>query len=272
MKVSRVAAWATYVAAARTMRLYLDVCAEAGIETLIVKGAVTALLLYDDVAERPLTDVDARVRAEDLTRLSAAASARGFQVVYEGGAYGGLTLLHRDITVDVETHVGAPHMTSLGMDQLFAAKVFVKGQDGHDVPTLDTAHHAFFLAVNCFKDKLVGAQSWALEDARRIVRLPDFSREKLLDVARRARAVTLLFLVADHFAKEGHAEWAQIRDEIASPPRPIYAALWKQLGSRRPGSPAFRLLTRLVSDSPRGWLKAAERALAAERERRARKS
>lgn len=272
MIVSRVAAWATYVAAARTMRRYLDVCAEAGIETLIVKGAVTARLLYDDVAERPLTDVDARVRPADLARLSTAATSRGFRVVYEGGAYGGLTLLLGDVTVDVETHVGAPHMTSLGMDDLFGAKVFVKGEDGRDVPTLDTAHHAFFLAVNCFKDKLVGAQSWALEDARRIVRLPDFSSEKLLDVARRARAVTLLYLVADHFAKEGHVEWARIRDDIAPPPRPLYAAIWKRFGARHATSAAFRLLTRLVSDSPRAWPRAAERAFAAERERRARKS
>lgn len=272
MIVSRVAAWATYVAAARTMRLYLDVCAEAGIETLIVKGAVTAFLLYDDVAERPLTDVDARVRPEDLARLSAAATSRGFRIVYEGGAYGGLTLLHRDVTVDVETHVGAPHMTALGMDDLFAAKIFVKGEDGRDVPTLDTAHHAFFLAVNCFKDKLGGAQSWALEDARRIVRLPDFSADALVRVARRARAVTLLYLVADHFAEEGRVEWANVRRLVSPPPRPLYAALWKRLATRRSTSPGFRLLTRLVSDSPRAWPRAAERALAAERERRSRKS
>jgi hypothetical protein len=270
MNVSRVAAWATYVACARTMRLYLDVCAEAGIETLIVKGAVTAFLLYDDVAERPLTDVDARVRPDDLSRLSRAASSRGFRVVYEGGAYGGLTLLHRDVPVDVETHVGAPHMTALGMDDLFAARTFVKHPDGYEVPTLETSHHAFFLAVNCFKDKLAGAQSWALEDARRIVRCPDFSADALVRVARRARAVTLLYLVADHFAREGHEEWANVRRLVSPPPRPLYAALWKRLAARRSGSSAFRLLTRLVSDSPRAWPRAAERALAAERERRAR--
>ena len=266
-------AWVAQMAAARALRAIIDVASKAAVELVAVKGAVTSFLLYDDVSERPLGDVDVRIRPTDRVVLRNAALTKGFQVLEDGGPYDKLTLAFGDIAVDVECHVGAPYMTAMTVDDLLRAAVTVRHPQGFAVRVPDTAHHAFVLAVNCFKDKLADVTPWAREDTKRIVLVSDFSVERLVKVAREARAHTLLYLVAEHFAGRGPLDpssvvWKEVCGTLEKGTRRGYVAAYHTLEPRARAGALFRALTRVASDWPLAWPLALERALAFERSRR----
>jgi hypothetical protein len=261
------------MAAARALRATIEVASKAAVELVAVKGAVTSFLLYDDVSERPLGDVDVRIRPTDRVALRDAARAAGFHVLADGGPYDNLTLAFGDIAVDVECHVGAPYMTALTVDDLLRTAVTVRHPLGFAVRVPDTAHHAFVLAVNCFKDKLADITPWAREDTRRIVLAPDFSVNRLTQVAHDARAHTLLYLVAEHFSGRAPTEpssvvWNELRNALEKDARRGYLTAYHALEPWARDSALFRALTRVVSDWPLAWPFAFQRALAFERTRR----
>ncbi len=266
-------AWVAQMAAARALRATVEVAAKASVEIVAVKGAVTSFLLYKDVSERPLGDVDVRIRKADRAVLRDAAKSQGFRVLEDGGPYDKLTLAFGDIAVDVECHVGAPYMTALTVDDLLRTAVTVRHPQGFAVRVPDIAHHAFVLAVNCFKDKLADITPWAREDTKRIALAEGFSVDKLAKVAREARAHTLVYLVAEHFAGDAPTEpsavvWEEVRVALETDARRVYLAAYHALEPRARHGALFRALTRVASDWPIAWPLALERALAFERTRR----
>jgi len=60
--------WAMHVAARRRARRGHEAAREAGVPALAVKGVVTAYSLYREPTERPIGDVDIRIRPEDFRR------------------------------------------------------------------------------------------------------------------------------------------------------------------------------------------------------------
>ena len=58
--------WFDHQRAARALQALLEVTEPEGIPLLPVKGALLARTLYADVTERPITDLDLRVRRADL--------------------------------------------------------------------------------------------------------------------------------------------------------------------------------------------------------------
>ncbi len=260
MKPSR-DAWVAQMAGARALAKFLDVAREARVEVVIVKGAVTAFLLYDDVAERPVVDVDARIRPRDRVTLREAAKKRGFRVLEDGGPYDKLALALGDVVVDVECHVGAPGMTQLRTEHLLASAVDVVHPLGFHVPVPHVSLHALVLAINCFKDKLGLATAWALEDARRVVHANGFSIDTFVARAREARASSLVVLVAEHL---GGDVWDEVRRRVLADARPSYLVAYRWLAGRSREGAAFRALTRIASDAPIAWPRALVTAAAFE--------
>lgn len=260
-------AWVAQMTAARSLRTFLDLCEGARVDVVVVKGAVTGFLLYDDVAERTLSDVDVRVRARDLRPLERAVRARGLRVLERDDVYEKLAIELGGIAIDVECHVGAPFLTRLSVEDLLDGAHEVRHPMGFSVPVPSTEHHALVLAVNVFKDKVDRASARAIEDARRIVLAADFDLERFLAATRLARAASLVYVVATRLA-ETSSMWAKVRDALVDDARRAFIAA-EGLLSRAPEGVLYRLLCRAASDDARDWAPALARALVFERRRNA---
>jgi hypothetical protein len=128
------------------------------------------------------------------------------------------------------------------------------------------------MAVNVFKDKLVRANPWAVEDARRIVQVPGFDAARLATLAQRAKVSALAWIVADWMAREGGSRgWRQVREELGGDrgPRRAYTWVLRALGRRLgPEALLVRVATRLAGDDPASWIGALLRAARFELARR----
>lgn len=236
------------------MRALAALSSQVGGERILaVKGVVTARWLYGDPAERPMADVDVRVRPSDLARVRRGAIALGWTVRQASRAYGTLQIDAGGIDVDVETTIGPPGLCRLSVDDLLA-----RSQDGAAllgapcrVPELHD--HALVLAVNVFKDKLTEAFAWSREDLRRVAQLEAFSPARLVARARESDSATIVSIVAEALGSgrlgEPHREWRAVAEALGThAPRPLYRALLGRAMSERPHGMAARLLARWASD------------------------
>src|SRR5258708_7564750 len=114
------AAWAHHVVHLRAARTFIEACEADGIPVLPVKGIVTAYTLYDDPAERAISDVDVRIRPRDYERVGQLARRRGWRFVEVKRAYKNYVLEVEGVLVDVECHVGPPHVCSLRIEDMLA--------------------------------------------------------------------------------------------------------------------------------------------------------
>jgi hypothetical protein len=237
----------------------------AGVEALVVKGAVVASWLYAREIDRPVRDLDLRVRPRDRARAARVIAAMPkARLLVASRAYGSAVLSVDGVEVDVETTVGPPFVCALGVDAMLARAERTDAGLGfvHRRPELHD--HALLLAVNLFKDRLAGLPRWRLRDLERLARLPTFDPAVLAARAADARATTVVHVVARHVADRcGDAAWARVADRI-TPARPRYAArvLAALRGERRPSPLAWRLEVRASSDSrPRALAAACASAL-----------
>lgn len=243
-------AWVQQLLSAEALHAVVDLCAKENIDVLPVKGVITGRFLYDDVSERPLSDVDVRVRPRDLGRLLVAGRRAGWGVIRVQRAYANVVFDVCGRMVDVEGTVGPPGLCGLSVDAMIARSSFDASLGfGHRVPELHD--HALLLCVNVFKDKLVSASSHAISDLTRIAGVAPFEPRRLAALAQATGAATLVWIVADWLARERAAEpWRLVRGALHPPPRPRYAALfrrWTEDGGA--GSLRLRLLVRLAHDS-----------------------
>jgi hypothetical protein len=243
-------AWVQHVLSAEALQAVVDVCTNERIDVLPVKGVVTGRLLYDDVSERPLGDVDVRVRPRDLGRLVEAGRRAGWGVIRIQRAYANVVFEVGGRMVDVEATVGPPGLCGLTVEAMIARSTFDASLGfRHRVPELHD--HALLLCVNVFKDKLVGASPHAISDVERIARLPGFEPRRFGVLAQASSAATLAWIVADWLARERAAKpWGLVREALEPPPRPRYAALFRRwIEAGRAGSLRLRLLMRMAHDS-----------------------
>lgn len=244
-------AWVQQLLSAEALHAVVDLCASEGIDLLPVKGVITGRLLYDDVSERPLGDIDIRVRTRDLRRLLDAGRRAGWGIIRVQRAYANAVFDVCGRMVDVEATVGPPGLCGLTVDAMIARSTFDASLGfTHRVPELHD--HALLLCVNVFKDKLVEAAAHAISDVERIARLPSFEPRRFVALAQASGATTLAWIVADWLARERAAEpWRLVREALPPPPRPRYAALFRRwIEAGRAGSLRLRLLARVAHDSP----------------------
>ncbi len=223
----------------------------SGVRVIAVKGALLAHQLYRSPVERPLRDLDLRVRYRDL-----ASARRTFLDL--GGRETRTSSVYRDsmgcidgVDVDIESHLGPPMFTKLGMDVVLA-------RSRQSVEPLGFLHwqaelhdHVLLLVVNVFKDHLNRASSWSFDDLVRIVRLPEFDPELLGARAREAGLTTVTHLVAMYLATfRDDGVWREIAARIA-PARRHYADLvWEHVQKDVQESIVERALVRASADSP----------------------
>ncbi len=263
------AVWAVHVSARKALVEATALLDREGIPSLAVKGAVTAYTLYDAPTDRPLGDVDLRVRPSDVARAARAFADEGWSVADWKPAYGAFVAQRGTVAVDVESVLGAPGLCALPVETMLGRAA--RGPSGLDALVPELHDHALVITMNVFKDKLTLAFPWAVEDALRIVEAPGFDARRFAALARSAKVTGLTWIVADWFVRhEASAGWRRVQAELggARAPRPLYARAMRWLHDHRdPESLATRLVSRVAADDPSMWLPALRAALALERTR-----
>jgi hypothetical protein len=228
---------------------------EAGVAVVLVKGIVTSKSLYADVSERPITDVDLRVRPRDLARVLAVGQDAGWDVLRHSLPYGNIVFRADGMLLDVEASIGPPGLCALAVDDLVARAVRARARApvAYEYLAPELHDHVVVLCVNAFKDKLPRNAPWIVTDLERIVLQPGFDAGVLAERARASRSRTIVWMVADWMVSlSGHRVWAAVRDRIGpEAPRPAYARLFRALHRRHAErSLALRTLARVGSDAP----------------------
>jgi hypothetical protein len=203
--------------------------------------------------------LDVRVRRADLAGLRAAVKERGLRVSRDSAAYRNLVFELDGFEVDVEASIGPPGLCALPVEELVERAFRATEPLGFEHWQPELHDHALLLCVNVFKDKLIDARPEALRDLALLARHPAFVPSRFLDVVSRARARTLVWLVADWVVRtHGPNPWEAIRHAIgARPPRTVYARAFDWLAREarrgraleRVRGPALTLVARSASDT-----------------------
>ena len=259
--------WASQLTGRRALEVVVRGFERAGVDVLAVKGVVTCHLLYPDPTERPMGDVDLRIRVEDVERAAQVARDAGWTIADWKPAYGAFVLFVEglSVSVDVESVIGAPGLCGLSIAEMLSRST--RGIGGVDVRVPELHDHAVLLSVNVFKDKFAMAFPWSLEDARRVVEAAGFDEDRFVERARRAKVGSIAWIVADWMVRERRsAAWGRIREKLGGDraPRPMYAWAFRRLGERAPEAIATRVLARVGADDARMWIGALWSALALE--------
>ncbi|HEY1691506.1 MAG TPA: nucleotidyltransferase family protein [Polyangiaceae bacterium] len=245
-----VAVWVKHQLAADAMRQVLPLLDAHGIDVLPVKGIVLAYRLYPSIENRPMADVDVRVRPRDLGRVARLARGAGWSVRTTSRQLGTLEFNVSKTLVEVETTIGPPGVCKLSVDEMLRRSRWCTGALAvrHREPEIND--HALLLCINAFKDKLVLAPPWARQDLLRIARLPEFSITLLAKRAQQARVCTLLSIVAEWLSTAPDSEnWRRVADRVRPMARRGYAILYSSLVRQAPASPILSVVARAASDS-----------------------
>jgi hypothetical protein len=261
-----VSAWLLQEMGTQILGEVITRCAEQAIPVLPVKGVVTSRVLYGDVAERPMTDVDVRVRPRDLPRFRRVAAAAGWRCLRVAWSYGNVTYDFGSLSLDVEAGVGPPGVCALRVETMLDRSEHREITPGLWVRVPEIHDHAVLLVVNAFKDKIVTAPPWALTDLERIVALPQFRREIFVERAIQSRVATIVWVVAAWMqSARGSDAWGTIGADLESGGhvRRIYARLFHGQLAKAKRAPMFlRVLARVGADSLQMQIGAIARAAA----------
>ena len=255
-----IANWVRHEQALVALRWTLAALEEARVPVLVVKGMVLAYSLYDDVAERPLSDVDLRIRPRDFFRVLRAMRARGLEAHWESRQLGAVSFLLGGTLVEFETSVGPPGLCALSVGRMMERAQERALGGGLRVQEPELHDHAVLLVVNAFKDKMVDCPKWSMDDLDTIAKRVD--PDMFLARIEEARLTAVTWFVADWLAGERQsASWGSIRDRLGSQSSRRASRLRTLFKAHR-GSFAARVLARIASDSPaqRAWSLAAASA------------
>ncbi len=245
--------WFDHERARRALQAVLALTDPIGVPVLPVKGAILARTLYADVSERPITDLDLRVRPADLGRIRAACRAQGWPTENDSYQWGTFNTSVGSLLVELETSVGPPGLCALGVEEMIDRASRTEAGFGFAHLEPEIHDHALLLCVNAFKDKIRDAVPSALGDLVRVAAQPAFDGRRLTALAERGEVRALTWIVADWAARVGgSAPWGEVRDRLGrTPPRPLYVRAYRALmESKRSSRVVFPLLARAGSDDP----------------------
>lgn len=238
-----------HVAARDVLRRFAEALRPAQIPVLAVKGIVTGQTLYADPAERPIADVDVRLIHKHIQIVREIGARHGWAILENSYIYRNVVFDINGILVDVEATVGPPGLCGLRVADMFQ-RASRENLDGEAVWFPELHDHALLLAVNVFKDKLVRAAPWAVEDLKRIALDSAFSPARLARLAETSSSSTLLWIVSDWMARSGATgAWSEVRGACAPFVRRGYARLYRRLVETSAFRPVLLpLVTRMASD------------------------
>jgi hypothetical protein len=244
-----VSSWIQHEYATEALRATVDLLARHGIEALPVKGVVLARSLYADLAERPMVDIDLRVRPRDFRRLVRVLREGGYELDWSSTHVGAVRMRRRGILIEFESAVGPPGACGLTVDAMLSRARWHEEAGGLRFREPEIHDHAILLCLNVFKDFL-RTRPWALEDLRRIVRAPGFHDPTFLARCGSSGVITAAFAVASFLARRGDSRWTELAGALsASHPRRAYLALYRWMCDRPPMPKTEILLAQASADA-----------------------
>ena len=211
--------WLRHVAARSVLQRVTCTFEAHGIAVLPVKGIVTACVLYEDCALRPLGDIDIRISRRDFRRAIQLAEALGWKPRTDAPTLWTATLKLDSWEVDIEGTLGPPGLCALSVDDLLSRAESHVEPLGFEHRRPELNDHALILVINAFKDGL-RLLPWAAEDLRRIVCHKRFDPDTLIARARQARLLSALWIVADWLAtNHGVSDWRVVCDRLGPEPQ-----------------------------------------------------
>jgi hypothetical protein len=227
----------------------MNVTRAGGVDVLPVKGVVLAHTLYDRVEDRPMVDVDFRVRRRDLKRLASILRSAGWPVDVTSRQLGTMEIHASGTLVEFESSIGPPGVCAVAVEDMMA-RATMRTTLGIEHLEPEVHDHALLLCVNAFKDKLVLAAPWVREDLCRIAVTPQFNVGEFVARVAEAQLATVVWIVADWLSPGSRqTAWTEVRNRLDKVRRRNYAALYTRLARRAPESVAMGLLARAASDS-----------------------
>jgi hypothetical protein len=239
--------WLVHLRIAKALEILAPALAAENVPWMVVKGAALAHLLYSDPADRPLADLDVRIRPEDYQRARQALARASATLTYEAPSYGNLVADVRGQMVDLETTLSARFVTRLSVADVLSRSRELSLYGGIRVRVPDTVDHALILAANLVKDKITQAAPWSYRDTRVIADQPDFDAAVFVARAFDARMPTIARIVAETFDAES-AGWRAVNQRLGPGPRRRTIRAYRWLSETHPTSLAARLMGRLVTD------------------------
>jgi hypothetical protein len=247
---ARAHVWSTHERARSVLRIVLEELDRARVPVLPVKGVLTARLLYSDASERPIQDIDLRVRPEHLPLVRCAGERAGWQLEEVSRAYDHLSFSVDGFLVELEGHVGPRGMSSLPVAEMLERARVSEAPFGFRHLQPELHDHVLLMVVNAFKDKMFEALEGALRDLELFAACPEFDPQRLAALARGSDLATLTTIAATWMAEERHdARWGEVVRVLGPAPRPVYATLMKRVLHGGHGGLMTRVLTRAASDS-----------------------
>ena len=206
-------AWVQHAARVAAAKKFVEACDDARVPILPVKGLLTSHSFYDDPATRPMNDIDFRVRREDQASIARIIERHGWPMRQTSRVYANQTFVIDGVEVDVESHVGAPHVCRMTVSDLFrhAAPTTVLG-----FPTLapNFTDHLVLLVLNVFKDRMTYANAWAVEDLALASTMSEFDGDELAGSLRESGVATIGWIVANELVQRGVTKWSTVRDAL----------------------------------------------------------
>jgi hypothetical protein len=262
-------AWILQAKAAHVAPRLAAQLAEEGIPVLLVKGVATARLLYEDAAQRPISDIDLRIERHCFEAAFDAVRRLGYPIQSRSNAYKNLVFEVEGVPIDLEATIGPPGLCGISVTELLA-RAKPLSLAGGEVRVPASTDHALIATVNVFKDKVDEASPWAKEDLRRLLGSADFDPIAYVNRAQAAQiaaiAATVLQALSESFGgNEGNIA-AALAARLSDPSLSSWLHRRLLATTRGPSTTASRVAARLGSDNAREWPTALTSALAYLRE------
>jgi hypothetical protein len=244
--------WAKHQSAAAALRTLRSVLDPIGIPYVPVKGVVLARWLYDDVAVRPIQDVDVLVSPRDFARAREALTAIAGFPSYRANELGELGYELNGITVEIHAEVGRREFTRLDVPTVLSRCTVDHSTFGFPIQRIDDIDHFILLAVNVIKDCFVYAMPHLPEDLKRLIARIDGRVDQLVDRAHESGFSVGVWLVCSWMAENGgDPAFADLAARLGQPQRRLFAhvACWARRSSRLPKPMRFALACMTTDDT-----------------------
>jgi hypothetical protein len=220
--------WLRHEVALRAFGRVAESLKAAGVPVIPVKGLALAHWLYEDVAQRPFTDIDLLIPRAAWHEARRAMIALG-EPTYESFELGELSVPVDGVLVELHAEFGEIRMTAISVDDVLARSTSDSATFGFAVRRLDDVDHLLLMAVNALKDAFVFARPHVAGDLARLLDRTFEQRGELVRRAGDAGFASGLYCTAQWMAQEhGSPSWVRLLDSLGSPSRPLFVRAFER--------------------------------------------
>jgi hypothetical protein len=221
----QIANWARHEQGERALGRVAEMLGAMGCPVVPVKGVVLAHWIYDDVAERPMADVDLLVPAALFEKGCRRVRENGWAIAGQSIELGELTFDVDGMTVELHSYIGRRELTTMSVDDVIGRSTVDTTTFPFEIRRIDDVDHLLLLATNVVKDYFAGANPHQPEDLHRMLVRVEGRTCEIVDRAQSVGFFTGLHNTASWMATSGRwPEWERLLAAMGPARRSVYAA------------------------------------------------